>query len=158
MSVLVHHQTYIAKRTKPLPWHNNFGPQSCLFPLTLPECIVHPPLLDCLGQRSVTVSPTHHSLMKVILCHNITYGIVEVSVRLQSKPDIECLNISPKRFERYGSWSLWNTRTPFIHCTYLTTNSRRWTLTLISCYYDHGEDAKDSPSHSFTLLVILYVP
>lgn len=59
-----------------------------MFPLTLAECIGHPSLLDCLGQRSVTVSPTHHSLMKVILCHNITYGIVEVLLRLQSAPDM----------------------------------------------------------------------
>ena len=111
MSALVHHQTYIAKRTKPLPCHNNFGPQSCLFPLTLPECIGHPPLLNCLSQRSVIVSQTHHSLMKVILCHNITYGTVEVSIRLQFAPDIECLNISLKRFERYGSWRTTSTAT-----------------------------------------------
>lgn len=147
MSVLVHHRTYIAKIAKPLPCHNNFGPQSCLFPLTLPECIGHPPSLNCLGQRSVTMSPTHHSLMKVILCHNITYGIVEVSLRPQFAPDIECLNISLKRFERYGSWSLWNTRTFFMHCTYLTTNSPRWTLTLIPCDYERSQVNSNMHTH-----------
>ena len=104
------YRTYLAERKNIFIVIINLDHISCCHLVSLSVLATH--LYWIIWARGLSQgSLTHHSLMKVILCQNVIRGIDEVSLWLQSTPYIECLNISLKSRERYGSWRITPTAT-----------------------------------------------